>query len=264
MFRQSVPILMYHRVTDEDVSAYAERAAVLGGMTTSRASFASQMAWLARRGFEAISLNDLINARANQRPLPRRPVIITFDDGYQDVADNAVPILQQHGFTAHVFLIPGLVGRTSEWDMADYEWAFPLFDWETARELESKGFSCDAHTMTHPKLPTLGLAECRREVEESRYVLKQELGREIRHFAYPFGLYDEMSRSIVREAGFDSACSTRRRLSGQYDDPWALHRLCVHWDDALFDFKCSVRTGFPVLSGVRRRFANVAAKIRLG
>ena len=261
MHRPFVPILMYHRVTSEDLTPYSEHSETLRVMAVSVESFASQMAWLARRGFRTISLDNLLEARANNRSLPRKPVIITFDDGYQDVADNAIPILEQHNFMAHLFLIPGLVGRTSEWDVREYGWAFHLFDWETARNLEERGFRCEAHTMTHPRLTLLETDECRREIEESRYALIQELGREVSHFAYPFGAYDRDTELIVHDAGFASACSTNRGLSSSTDNPYALRRLCIHLDDELFDFKCNVLTGIPIRGGVRRKFSRILSRL---
>lgn len=244
---------MYHRVSPDHASNGSEHADILDGMLTTSDSFARQMGWLARNGYQSLSLDDLLDARDAHRSLPRRSVVITFDDGYQDIVDHAVPVLMRYGFTAHIFLVSDMVGRMAEWDREEYGWSFPLFDWETARWLESRGFHCDAHTTSHRRLASLNADECRREIDECRYVLKQELGREATHFAYPYGSYNEETKGIVKEAGFRSACSVRRGLSPATDDRFSLRRICMHTSDTLFDFKSAVLTGVPARGAVIRR-----------
>lgn len=252
-----VPVLMYHRVSPDHTSNSAEHADVLDGMLTTPDSFARQMGWLARNGYQSLSLDDLLDARYGHRSLPSRSVVITFDDGYQDIVEHAVPVLMRYGFTAHIFLVSSMVGRMAEWDREEFGWSFPLFDWETARWLESKGFHCDAHTTSHRPLATLDAKETLREIEECRYVLKQELGRDSTHFAYPYGSYNEETKEIVKQAGFRSACSVRRGLSPASDDPFALRRICIHTSDNLLDFKCAVLTGVPARGAVVRRLRRI-------
>jgi peptidoglycan/xylan/chitin deacetylase (PgdA/CDA1 family) len=243
---------MYHRVTSEDLIIYNDYRDTLDALVVTRESFRRQMAWLAGAGYRALTLDELLDAREQSQVLPRRVVVITFDDGYQDFADNAAPILQQHGFSAHLFLVAGLVGATCQWDSAVYGWEFPLFDWDTARELQAQGFHCEAHTVSHPSLTSLSATEAEREINDSLEILRQELGREVRHFAYPYGHYNAETQRILRNAGVRSACSVRRGRSPADDDPYALRRVCVHNSDSLFDFKCAVMSGLPVRSAINR------------
>src|SRR5688572_25859544 len=100
----SVPILMYHDVAPE-LHAGFER------FTVRARDFAWQMRWLALTGHESITLDRLLAARRGEATLPRRPVVLTFDDAFVASGEHAPPVLRRHGFTATFFVVAGLVGR---------------------------------------------------------------------------------------------------------------------------------------------------------
>ncbi|HET7601226.1 MAG TPA: polysaccharide deacetylase family protein [Gemmatimonadales bacterium] len=257
--RPAVPILMYHQVTPTPLPVFRK-------YTLTPRQFAAQMRWLAARGYRSILPGDLLAAREGRTALPRRPVMITFDDGFRDSAVHAGPLLRAHGLTAVFYLVAGLVGSTSAWLRAERGVELPLFDWNAARALERQGFACEAHSLTHPRLTALDEDGCRRELAESRRILERELGREVRHLAYPFGAYDEGVRRIAVEAGYRTACSVRPGLSGAADDPLALHRVPVSGHDSLVDFVCRLRTARTLAeslgrAGARlRRLAGLSAR----
>ncbi len=254
MAELGVPILMYHDVSPDPDPAFRRYAVTVR-------EFTRQMRWLAAAGYEPIDLDALLAARQGRGVLPVRPVVITFDDGLQSCVDHAAPVLRAHGFTAVFFLVTGLMGATSRWMRAEIDMELPLFGWETARELSATGFQCGAHTVTHPRLTALDPARCREELSIARVRLEQELGRPAAHLAYPFGDWNTAVREIAAEAGYETACSTRRGLSAPDDDPLALHRVTVYGHDGLARFKSRVRTGLArgerlglVLAGVTDRF----------
>lgn len=223
--------------------------------------FTRQMRWLHAFRYQAIDMDALVRARLGQGSLPKRPVLITFDDGFQGCADYAVPVLRAHEFTAVFYLVTGLMGETSRWMLPELGLDLSLMSWETARSLAAEGFQCGAHTVTHPRLASLDPARCRAELVGARRRLEDELGRPAVHLAYPFGSYDASVRRIAAEAGYVTACSTRAGLSGADDDLLALHRVTVYGHDSLFDFACRLRTGTAmgerlgqVLGGVVRHF----------
>jgi peptidoglycan/xylan/chitin deacetylase (PgdA/CDA1 family) len=209
------------------------------------------MRCLARAGYTPITLEAWLAYRSNRGTLPRRPVIITFDDGYQDCAEYAVPILKKHGFSAVFYVVAGLMGKTSRWLLSERGIEFPLFDAATARQLEAAGFQCGSHSLSHPRLADLPMARCRHELLRSRQLLEDHLGHEVRHLAYPFGSVSEGVRAIVGETGYLSACSVKSGLSTVNDDPLVLHRVPVNGDDSLLDFLCSVRTGQSLRDFIR-------------
>ena len=233
--RGSIPILMYHQVSPKPLPA-------LQTYTVTPKAFAAQMAWLALSGYVPITLDNLLEYRNGRAPLPSRPIIITFDDGFQDIVEYAVPILQARSFTAVFYLVAGLVGKSSRWILPELGIECPLMDWNAARQLERGGFHCGSHTMSHPRLATLDSAACLQELLQSRRLLEDCLGHEVRHLAYPFGSFSDRARAIVIETGYRSACSTQKGFSGPDDDRLALHRIPVKGQDSLLDFICRLHT----------------------
>lgn len=268
---RSVPILMYHRVAPQATLPDGPSRDMLELTTVTPEAFEQQMAWLSRRGYRTLTLDELLDHRDNGRDLPRRSVVITFDDGYQDCAENAVPVLRRYGFNAIFFLVAGEVGGSGTWDHDPYGWNFPLFDWDTARALKAEGFQFGAHTMNHPHLPEISIEEARREIAGSRQIIEDQLTQPVAHFCYPYGEYNDVVREIVGEAGFRTACSIRRGASPPDDDRLALRRVAVSGWDTMFDFRFRVRGMRPVrllprlaLGKARRKLMSLRAGSRAG
>jgi peptidoglycan/xylan/chitin deacetylase (PgdA/CDA1 family) len=235
---------MYHEVTQRQLPTFQKYAVTPN-------AFSAQIKWLAMRGYVAISLDQLLAFRRGAASLPRRPVIITFDDGFYDCVSHAAPILRAHGFTAIFYLVAGLMGQASRWLMAERGIELPLIDWATARQLADWGFECGAHSMTHPHLADLPATACHTELRESRELLEQQLGRPIWHTAYPFGSFNQRVRAIAAEVGYRSACSVEIGRATTQDDPLALRRIPITGHDSLLDFMCRLRTGWPFRAVLR-------------
>jgi peptidoglycan/xylan/chitin deacetylase (PgdA/CDA1 family) len=226
---------MYHQVTPRLSPAFRKY------IVTPKA-FAAQMRWLALTGYVPINLDTLLDYRSGRCSLPSRPIIITFDDGFQDSVEYAVPILQAQGFTAVFYLVAGLVGKASRWIVPERGIEFSLMDWTAACQLEAAGFQCGSHTMNHPRLADLSPLACRDELLQSRRLLEDRLGHEVRHLAYPFGSFNDSVRALAAETGYHSACSVNVGLSPPDDDLLALHRVPVNGQDSLPDFVCRLYT----------------------
>jgi peptidoglycan/xylan/chitin deacetylase (PgdA/CDA1 family) len=243
---------MYHQVTPHPPAAFRKYA-------VTPKMFAAQMRYLAISGHRPISLDSLIAYRAGRLRLPAHPAIITFDDGFRDCVDYAVPILRRYGFTAVFYLVAGLVGRSSAW-LAKRGLDLPLIDWPAARLLEAEGFSCASHTITHPHLSELPAHACRAELRDSRELLEDQLGHAVCDLAYPFGAVSPAVRAIAAETGYRSACSTQIGRSDLTEDALMLHRIPVNGDESLPDFICRLHTARSygelrgdIASGIRRR-----------
>ena len=227
---------MYHQVSPKPTAAFAR-------YTVTVKAFAAQMRWLAVARYTPLTMASLVATWRDQRALPRRPVVITFDDGFRDCMDHAVPILREHGFSAVFFLVAGLMGRTSRWMLRTSGIEFPLMDWASARTLESQGIECAAHSMTHPALADQPASVSRAELVECRQVLEDRLGREVRHLAYPFGSVSPGVRALAAEAGYVAACTTEKGLATEGDHRLSLPRVPVYGHDSLLDFVCRLRGG---------------------
>jgi peptidoglycan/xylan/chitin deacetylase (PgdA/CDA1 family) len=193
-------ILMYHGVAEvtEDPNALC--------VTPSR--FAEQMTWLKSHGLRGVGIGTLVDAIHAGRA--RGLVGITFDDGYVNVAEAALPVLLRHGFTATMFIISGLLGRSNEWDEGP---AWPLMAAGQVAELAEAGMEIGSHGATHQRLAGLGAGSLEAEVSGSRASLGQLLGAPVRGFAYPYGSMDAAARQAVRDAGYDYACAVQTPMS---------------------------------------------------
>jgi peptidoglycan/xylan/chitin deacetylase (PgdA/CDA1 family) len=242
--RASVPILMYHEVSPRRPASFAK-------YVVSPRAFARQMRWLGMAGYAPISLDTLLANRVDGAVLPRRAVVITFDDGFHDCAYYAANELQRHGFPAAFFLVAGLIGKTSDWLMRERGVALRMADWPRARELVAAGFACGGHSLTHPRLADLADAACRRELEDSRRILEDGLGREVIHLAYPYGSFSARTRSLAAEAGYRTACTVEVGASTSHDDLLALRRVPVSGFDSLADFASRLHTGLSLRDACR-------------
>jgi peptidoglycan/xylan/chitin deacetylase (PgdA/CDA1 family) len=187
-------VLMYHGVEDVPVDPHR--------LCVTPAKFAEQMTWIAERGLRGVGMGELLAAvRAGK---DRGLVGLTFDDGYVNVLTNALPELQRHGFTATMFIISGLLGRTNEWDEG-YEW--PLMSARQVGKLAAAGMEIGSHSVTHPRLRGIAADRLSDEVARSRETLTEILGQPVRGFAYPYGSMDAAARQAVSDAGYDYACS---------------------------------------------------------
>ena len=250
-----MPILMYHQVS-------AIPAREFRRYTVTVKEFARQMRWLAASGYRAIDLDTFARARRGETGLPDRPVVITFDDGFQGCADHAVPVLRSRGFTAVFYVVSGHVGGTSAWMRATLGIELPLMSWETVRSLAAEGFEIGAHTVTHPRLTELDRAHCRAELVNARRRIEAEVGRPAAHLAYPFGAYNATVRELADEAGYLTACSTRPGLSDAADDRLALHRVNVYGHDSLLDFAFRVRLGTSLGERMARALGRMTGRLR--
>src|SRR3990167_5238229 len=230
-----IPILMYHQVSEEPDPNFLEYS-----VTTK--AFSKQIKILKLLGFESITLTKLVDFMQGRTNLPHKPIIITFDDGTQDAIDNAVPILEDSGFSAVFFIPTNYVGRKSSWMLSTVNTEFQVIDWATVRKLDSKGFEIGTHSMSHPHLDQIPTIDCQKELEGSRSILEELLDHEVRHMAYPFGDYDERVRELAHEAGYYTACTTEEKIANSKDHMLALPRLNIGMQDTLIDFVIKVFT----------------------
>ncbi|CUH94368.1 hypothetical protein P22_0434 [Propionispora sp. 2/2-37] len=211
-----VPILAYHKVCEED-NLYA----------VSPGEFEEQMRYLAEHGYTAISLRDYFAAASGERQLPDKPVIITFDDGYDNNYLQALPIMEKYGMHGTVFVVSGYVE------------AYPGYlSWPQIADMLQRGTEIGSHTASHVQLDQISLEERRQEIVESKSLLEQHTGVPVEFLAYPYGGYDQATEDILREAGYIGACSGEPGLNQGTDHAYALKRINIpHPKWGLWEFR---------------------------
>lgn len=262
-----VPILMYHAIGRAP-------AAAIRALSVSPETFAEQMSLLAERGFTPVSTSCLAAAWRNGSPLPPRPVLITFDDGYLGVHEHALPLLRHHGFPSTVFVTTGWLRGAYEIDGAALD---TMLDWDQVRELFAEGTEIGGHSHTHPQLDQLPDDLLRFEVEHSRELVAEQLGFRPVSFAYPYGYSDRRVRRAVRAAGYAQSLAVGNALADPRQGPYALRRITVRRGIGAAEFarlvegRAVARTfvvdraltkGYALFRG-SRRFVRRAARARV-
>jgi peptidoglycan/xylan/chitin deacetylase (PgdA/CDA1 family) len=188
-----VPILIFHSVRPYLPSDTGEARQYIATPGT----LERELGWLKANGYASISFDDLARALQGGAPLPPKPVIISFDDGWESQFTYAVPLLEKYGFRATFFVYTNAIGVKN------------YMTWEQLRSLEDAGMQIGCHSKSHWYLTRIrDGTTLRREISGARQVLEQHLGRPVTTFAYPFGQYNEHVVELVREAGFTSARGT--------------------------------------------------------
>jgi glycosyltransferase involved in cell wall biosynthesis/peptidoglycan/xylan/chitin deacetylase (PgdA/CDA1 family) len=231
---RGIPILMYHAFSDDGGgSRYIQ----------TKRSFARQMRWLRLLRYKVVPLEELAEAIHSGRQLPRKAVVLTVDDGYEDNLDIARPILQQQSLPATIFLVSRLLGRSNEWSDGGATAGRPLFSVEQARQAQGNGLEFGAHTRHHRRLPDVDDAAVREEVEGSREDLESLLERPVRTFAYPYGGIDDRAMAAAKGAGFEIALSVDNRRATIADDTMRVPRIEICGTDSLPRFLRKVWLG---------------------
>jgi peptidoglycan/xylan/chitin deacetylase (PgdA/CDA1 family)/protein-L-isoaspartate O-methyltransferase len=226
--RPHVPILMYHQIAADGPEELARHRIDADG-------FAEQMLWLRRNGYHTINSEQLAWFLVNDYPFEGRPLLITFDDGYEDFADLAWPILKANDLSAEVFIVTDLVGRRAEWD-ASFGTPAALMDADKIVTLAAEGVSFGSHLASHPRSDRLSSSELAEELLRSRIQLEQWLERPATSLAAPFGCTDQRLRILAAECGYKTVFNTVNRAARLNDDPFDLPRIEVRGDCTLEAF----------------------------
>ncbi|MER5526645.1 polysaccharide deacetylase family protein [Streptomyces sp. NPDC002677] len=216
MAEAPVPILMYHSVATAPNEA--TRA-----LSVAPEAFAEQMALIGDLGLTPVSTADLAAGWRSGGPLPDRPVLITFDDGYEGVHRHALPVLAKHGFASTLFVSTG-------WIRGAYDTGGGLdamLDWDQVRELADAGCEIGGHSHTHPQLDQLADDRLREELVRCREIVTEQLGTDPASFAYPYGYSSRRVRQAVRDTGYAQALAVENGLARRRQGPYALHRVTV-------------------------------------
>lgn len=227
-----LPVLMYHSVGGplparlRELSVPAER-------------LDEQLGSLAATGHAIVGLTEALERHARGE----RVVALTFDDGYTDFLDQAVPVLARHGARSTLYVPSRHLGGHATWlpDGGHLE----ILDAAGVAEVATLGHEVGSHGAVHVPLDVLPRALAAAQLRESRHVLEDAVGGPVLSFCYPHGYHARPLREQVRRAGYRNACAIGHRTSPPGEDPWSVSRLLVgpdHDGAAVLDL---VRGGRP-------------------
>jgi peptidoglycan/xylan/chitin deacetylase (PgdA/CDA1 family) len=232
---QTVPILCYHRFSGTSASSASGYA---GKMVMPSVHFAAQLDWLARNDYHVIRLSQLVGFLEGKHPLPKRSVVITFDDGYESVLRHALPLLRKYGFPATLFVYTDFIG------------AGDALSWAQLQELDASGLvDIQPHSKTHRNLLDRAAGESdaayrqmiELETRAPRELLERRLGRPVRHYAYPFGDANDTVLDVLQRQLFQLAVTVNPGGNPFFAQPLMLRRTMIYGDYDLEDFKAKLQ-----------------------
>ncbi|MBI4377010.1 MAG: polysaccharide deacetylase family protein [Elusimicrobia bacterium] len=239
---KGLPVLMYHKVGDYPAGSK------LKSLWVSAEAFRKQLEYLKRRGYTPLLFSEWRAAELGQKPLPERPVMITFDDGYANNHAVAFPLLKEFGMKANIFLVHETLDTHNSWHDPESEPWIPMLSTSMLGEMQDSGLvEFGSHTMRHRNLTALSLEEVSWELKESKKRLEQKLGREMLGFAYPYGAgaYHPEIRRLARKAGYRYDFGIKQGIAPLPWDPESgpIKRLFVRGDDYMLDFHLNMTRG---------------------
>jgi peptidoglycan/xylan/chitin deacetylase (PgdA/CDA1 family) len=234
-FGKRALILGYHRIAEVDHDPL--------GLCVSDRNFSEQME-VVRQIASPIGLQDLTKGLSTKN-FPEKAVVVTFDDGYADILNHSLPVLEYNRVPATVFIVTGYMGKSFLWDIQEYQkstlvsqdlgYLRALSVEETIKLAHHGLIEVGAHSVSHPKLSELPVEKQRVEVLQSKQKLEEIIGRAVTSFSYPNGLYSKYTPSIVREVGYLCACTSVNDVVRHGCDPFQLPRFWVqNWDGETF------------------------------
>ncbi len=220
---QTVPVLSYHRISDGKVSK----------MDLPKERFEQQMRYLKENGYSVITVEQFLNFLDFKEGIPKKSVVITFDDGWKTQYVNAFPVLKKYDFPATIFIYTDLIGTRH------------ALTWEDVKELYNNGIDIQCHSKTHRNLSILKKEESFRdffddilkELEAPRKLIKKKIDRQCQHLAYPYGATNDLLIANLQKLGYKSAFTVRRGTNPFFTDKYRIKRSMIYGDYDIKDFK---------------------------
>ncbi len=198
------PIMMYHHVEDSHFEH---------GNYVSLAKFEEHLQFLKKHKYNVISLDALVTLIKENKPVKRKTVVITFDDGYKDNYINALKLLKKYDFPAIIFVPTGSIGDPDRMNV------------EELKELKANGIDIGSHTIREAYLPDQTKERLYEELKGSKAVLEKVLDAKVRYLAYPSGGFTKEVKELATELGYRAACTTNRGYDKSNKDVFELNRI---------------------------------------
>jgi len=252
-FGVRVPAILYHNVGIPKAGEYP-------GLTTPTHEFEEQIKFLKELGYQAIRPIDWLKWREEGGALPKRPIMLVFDDAYSEACREAFPILERYGFVAACMVVTHAIGQTNRWDEEVGRPSFQLMSRGEIVEWSTKNIEFGGHTCSHPELPLVSEDRIEQEVAQCRKDLILLLGYAPASFAYPFGGVSSVAEARVRE-NFRMAFTVWPGRLHLGTNPHLAPRISVLPGESRFGMWCRLRLGKNLSEVCRNRWAILTRKV---
>ena len=232
-------------------------------------NFLRQMSYLKESLYQPISLDELVQALESGDGCPENGVVVTFDDGFAEVYEHAMPILRRLQIPATVFVVSEAIAGSNVWMTEENFPERRILSKQQLTHLRDEGFCIGSHSRTHPRLTALNKDDLEKEIRISKSILEDTLNVEISYFAYPYGAHNDSVLKAVIAAGHRAACVTRSGFNNRESDPFALRRIEVLGTDSLWQFRQKLKYGtnhadiaLPLRYYTKRAFEKLTVRVR--
>ncbi len=206
----AVPILMYHHIQDYPYGKDLSSVSIF----VSPANFEAQLNWLALNNFQTVNLSYF----QNPTRISGKPIVLTFDDGYQDAYDQVFPMLRKYGFAATFYPIVNNIDKSG------------FLTKKEILEMQASGMTFGSHSLSHPNLTEISESQAQQEIYASKIILQQITGKEVLDFCYPGGKLNQNAINIVANSGYRTAVTTSNKINLGKTDSFQLNRLDIQND----------------------------------
>lgn len=211
-----VPVLMYHSIDYEKGNE----------LRVPKELFKKHMKYLKDNGYTTITMNEFYKFINDNKPVPRKSVVITFDDGYKDNYVNAYPILKEFGFKATIFVITSNIDKEKR-----------CLSSAEIKEMNENGIDIESHTVNHDKLAKLSYDKQMQTLKASKDSLEKILNKKEEYIAYPYGSWNENTINAVKSSGYKLAFVTESGWSNKNQGVYTLHRVYISANHDVNEFK---------------------------
>jgi peptidoglycan/xylan/chitin deacetylase (PgdA/CDA1 family) len=219
-----IPILAYHKVSPQGE---------IGLTTIHPDNFEKQIGYLHVHGYQTVTFRDLLDPTFER---PEKPVILTFDDGYESIHQIAAPVLEKYGFRSVIAIISGFIGGRNTWEAFRIQRRYMHLTCGQIRQLHAAGHEIASHSVTHPYMPALPLRRAEAELKNSKNELEDMTGTEIITFCYPYGRRSRRLSGLLAENGYKFASVNAGFFPKKSNDVYALPRTSIYASDSLDNF----------------------------
>jgi len=256
-----IRILVYHDIADLPPSDDPLR------ISTSPGLFEQQIRFLRDQGYRFLSVEEAAACIADGK-IPKRGIVVTFDDAHASILTAAALVLKRYAVPATLFVPVGWIGEARfPWIRPGNGFSRPMTWDELGRLAGEVNLEIGSHTMTHQPLHILSRAEQESELDRSRRVLEERLGRPVRVFAYPFGGWDTFPRDLyplLQAHGYVAACTNVMGANHAGTHRMALRRIRVGWCDSLWRFRLKLAGDYDWSDRARRILASLRSRDQVG
>jgi peptidoglycan/xylan/chitin deacetylase (PgdA/CDA1 family) len=225
-----IPVLMYHKIPKEELDSPHK-------IYVTQSNFEKHLQFYKSAGFETLTFTDLKQFKNGTRSFdqfPKKPLVLTFDDGYWDNLNNADPLLKKYNFKAQIFLLANSDIAHNQWDEANADKGDKIVSGQDRKHWLNSNFEIGSHGFSHKRITEMTTDQAFTELIDSKRSLEKEFGRDVCVYAYTYGDTNTACPKLAEAAGYDFAVNTDTGGLKMFDDTFQIFRVNIFPDETKF------------------------------